>query len=151
MRARLVAHMNRDRSTMHREMRAVVNMAGQFFSEGAAARDHILVSGENNLLAVPEFAELDKLRLLFDTLKTKQVLFDLLQKSMRAEGVHIFIGEESGYEPFRECSVVAAPYYMDNRRVGVLGVIGPTRMQYQEVITAVDVTAKLVGSALSGH
>ena len=70
---------------------------------------------------------------------------------MFTEGVNIFIGEESGYEPFRDCSVIAAPYEIDHKRVGVLGVIGPTRMQYDEVISAVDVTAKLVGSALSAN
>ena len=62
-----------------------------------------------------------------------------------------FIGEESGYAPFRDCSVIAAPYEIDNQRVGVLGVIGPTRMQYEEVISAVDVTARILGSALSTH
>ena len=151
VRAQLADHMTRDRSSMHREMRTVVNMAGQFFSDDTVNKDNVLVSGENNLLAIPEFGELDKLRSLFDTLKTKQVLFDLLQKSMYTEGVNIFIGEESGYESFRDCSVIAAPYHVDNKRVGVLGVIGPTRMQYEEVISAVDVTAKLVGSALSSH
>jgi heat-inducible transcriptional repressor len=70
---------------------------------------------------------------------------------MYTEGVNIFIGEESGYEPFRDCSIIAAPYEVDHQKVGVLGVIGPTRMQYEEVISAVDVTARLVGSALSAQ
>ena len=70
---------------------------------------------------------------------------------MLTEGVNIFIGEESGYKTFKECSVIAAPYEVDSERVGVLGVIGPTRMNYDEVISVVDVTAKLLGSALSGN
>ncbi len=150
VRAELLSHMQSDHQNMHAEMRTAVNMAGQFFNEDESA-ENVLVSGEHNLLAIPEFSELDQLKELFDTFKTKQVLFDLLQKSMFAEGVNIFIGEESGYRPFRDCSVIAAPYEVDNERVGVLGVIGPTRMQYEEVISAVDVTAKLLGSALSSH
>ena len=153
VRAQLISHMKRDHKSMHREMRTAVSMAGQLFDEDDIHNhsDNVLVSGENNLLSIPDFSELDKLKSLFDTFKTKQVLFDLLQKSMFAEGVNIFIGEESGYEPFKDCSVIAAPYAIDNKRVGVLGVIGPTRMQYEEVISVVDVTAKLVGSALSSH
>ena len=150
VRSQLFAHMKLDRKSMHREMRTAVSMAGQLFDEDQSA-DHILVSGENNLLSIPEFSELNRLKQLFDTFKTKQVLFDLLQKSMFTEGVNIFIGEESGYEPFRDCSVIAAPYEIDHQKVGVLGVIGPTRMQYDEVISAVDVTARLVGSALSAQ
>jgi heat-inducible transcriptional repressor len=151
VRATLLAHMKTDHKTMHQEMRTAVNIAGQLFDDEESGFENVLVSGEHNLLAIPEFAEMAKLKELFDTFKTKQVLFDLLQKSMFAEGVNIFIGEESGYEPFRDCSVIAAPYEIDNERVGVLGVIGPTRMKYEEVITAVDVTARLLGSALSAQ
>ena len=150
VRAQLSAHMKQDHKNMHREMRTAMKMAGQLFDDKAVqANENVLVSGENNLLSIPEFSELNKLRQLFDTFKTKQVLFDLLQKSMFTEGINIFIGEESDYEPFRDCSVIAASYEVDHKKVGVLGVIGPTRMQYDEVISAVDVTAKLLGSALS--
>jgi len=100
-------------------------------------------------LAIPDFGELDGLKRLFDAFKTKQVLFDLLQKSLFADGVNIFIGEESGYRILRECSVIAAPYQVGERKMGVLGVIGPTRMHYNEVISAVDITAKILSSALS--
>ena len=151
VRAELLAHMRQDRRSMHREMRTALSIARRFFDDDDLEddRENVLVSGENNLLSIPDFGELEKLKQLFDTFKTKQVLFDLLQKSMFADGVNIFIGEESGYRMFRECSVIAAPYKVDNQKVGVLGVIGPTRMNYDEVISAVDITAKLLGSALS--
>ena len=151
VRAQLILHMKQDRKSMHREMRTAVKMAGQLFDGDIHISETVLVRGENNLLSIPGFSELDKLKALFDAFKAKQVLFDLLQKSMFSGGVNIFIGEESGYEPFQDCSVISAPYVVDNRRVGVLGVIGPTRMQYEEVISTVDVTAKLLGSALSAH
>ncbi len=150
VREQLFSHLKQDHKNMHREMRTAMKMAGQLFdNEDTQVSENVVVSGENNLLSIPEFSELDKLRQLFDTFKTKQVLFDLLQKSMFTEGVNIFIGEESGYELFRDCSVISTPYEVDHKKVGVLGVIGPTRMQYDEVISAVDVTAKLLGSALS--
>ena len=151
VRAELIAHMRQDRRSMQREMRTALSIAQGLFSDDneEVGEENVLVSGENNLLSIPDFGELEKLKQLFDTFKTKQVLFDLLQKSMFADGVTIFIGEESGYRMFRDCSVIAAPYSVDNQKVGVLGVIGPTRMNYDEVISAVDVTAKLLGSALS--
>ena len=150
VREELFTHMKQDHRSMHREMRTAIKMAGQLFDEDDVENgENVLVSGENNLLSIPDFAELNKLKQLFDTFKTKQVLFDLLQKSLSTEGVNIFIGEESGYRMFKDCSVIAAPYEVDHQRVGVLGVIGPTRMQYDEVISAVDMTAKLLGSALS--
>ncbi len=151
VRAELLVHMRRDRRSMQREMRTALSIAQGLFEDEDLddSAENVLVSGENNLLSIPDFGELEKLKQLFDTFKTKQVLFDLLQKSMFADGVNIFIGEESGYRMFRECSVIAAPYKVDNQKVGVLGVIGPTRMNYDEVISAVDVTAKLLGSALS--
>jgi len=150
VRSDLARHMRTDHKNMHREMRTAVKMAGELFdSESESEKDSVLVSGENNLLGIPDFAELEKIKGLFDTFKTKQVLYDLLQKSLETSGVQIFIGEESGYKILEDCSVIAAPYEVDNERVGVLGVIGPTRMQYNEVISAVDITARLVGSALS--
>lgn len=153
VRAELLAHMQRDLQNMRREMRTAVRIARQLFDDdeltGDDGGDHVLVSGENNLLAIPDFGEMDRLKQLFDAFKTKQVLFDLLQKSLRADGVNIFIGEESGHRFLRECSVIAAPYQVGKRKMGVLGVIGPTRMNYDEVISAVDITAKILSSALS--
>ena len=150
VRADLVRHMKNDYIDVQQEMRTAVSMAEELFSDDSnGEQESVLVSGENNLLAIPDLAKLEKVKDLFDTLKTKQLLFELLQKSMSASGVQIFVGEESGYKILQDCSVIAAPYVVDNNRVGVLGVIGPTRMHYDEVISAVDLTAKLLGSALS--
>ena len=96
-----------------------------------------------------EMADVEKLRRLFEVFNAKRDLLHLLDHSINAEGVQIFIGDESGYEVLDRCSVVAAPYKVSDNVVGVLGVIGPTRMAYDKVISIVDVTAKLVGSALS--
>ena len=111
--------------------------------------DDVLVSGETNLMGVPEFNEIQKLRGIFDAFKAKNDLLDLLERSVSGEGINIFIGEESGYEALTDCSVVTAPYDAGNQNVGVIGVIGPTRMAYESVVPVVDITAKLLSSALS--
>ena len=71
-----------------------------------------------------------------------------MDRSINADGVQIFIGEESGYEMLDEVSVVTAPYTIDESHIGVLGVIGPTRMAYDRVVPIVDLTARLLSSAL---
>ena len=89
------------------------------------------------------------MRELFDAFEQKKDLLLLLERCSRADGVQIFIGEEAGYEVFGDYSVVTAPYHDGASTLGVLGVIGPTRMAYERVIPIVDVTARMLSSALS--
>jgi len=91
------------------------------------------------------------LRKLFELFERKTGLLQLLDTSNRAQGVQIFIGSETGLQSLDECSVVTAPYEVDGKVVGTVGVIGPTRMAYERVIPIVDITAKLLSSALSQH
>jgi heat-inducible transcriptional repressor len=119
-------------------------------SEAAQASDPVVVSGEHNLLGVNDLAsDLPKLRALFDLFEHKTRLMQLLDQSGRSQGVQIFIGGDSTVVPLDEMSVVVAPYEVDGRVVGTLGVIGPTRMAYERVIPIVDITAKLLSNALS--
>ena len=92
---------------------------------------------------------MSRLRQLFDLFEQRSRLAQLLELSSRADGVQVFIGGESGIAPLDECSVVAAPYEVGGEVVGTVGVIGPTRMAYERVIPIVDITAKLMSSALS--
>jgi heat-inducible transcriptional repressor len=113
--------------------------------------DQVVVSGERNLLGVQDFGnDLGALRKMFNLFEQKTELMRLLENSSRAEGVRIYIGGESGVVPYEELSIVSAPYEVDGRIVGTLGVIGPTRMAYDRMIQLVDITARLVGNALSG-
>jgi heat-inducible transcriptional repressor len=110
----------------------------------------LMISGERNLVAVHELSDnMDRLRQLFGLFEQKTGLVQLLDASSHADGVQIFIGGESQLVPMDQLSVVAAPYGADGKIVGTLGVIGPTRMAYEQVIPIVDITAKLVSSALS--
>jgi len=149
VRHQLLNDMQADSDEMHRITRTALAMARQLFVSEESDCDEVMLSGEANLLNVPDFCQLDKLQALFDAFKTKQDLLDLLDRSMKANGISIFIGGESGYESLHDCSVVAAPYDVDGERIGTVGVIGPTRMEYAEVIPIVDVTARLLSGALS--
>ena len=119
-------------------------------SEAIESRDEVVVSGERNLLAVSDFSsDMGNLRKLFDLFEQKAQLIRLLDVSSRAEGVRIYIGGESQVIPYQELSVVTAPYEVDGQVVGTLGVIGPMRMPYEKMIHIVDITSKLVSTALS--
>ncbi len=115
------------------------------------SRGDFVVAGQTNLMDFDELAQMDSLRSLFNAFTEKQEILHLLDRSLEAEGVQIFIGEESGYTTLKDCSVITAPYEVDSGVVGVLGVIGPTRMAYDRVIPIVDITAKLLGSALGAR
>jgi heat-inducible transcriptional repressor len=133
------------------EIAALMHAAVEAGSEAMAeSSDQVVVSGERNLLGMQEFgSDMGSLRKLFDVFEKKTQLMRLLDVSSRAEGVRIYIGGESRVVPFEELSVVTAPYEVDGRVVGTLGVIGPTRMPYDRMIQIVDITARLVGNALS--
>ena len=128
-------------------MQAAVQAGSEALGDGG---EQVIVSGERNLLGVQDFGQdMGSLRRLFDLFEQKTQLMRLLDVSSRAEGVRIFIGGESQVVPYEQLSVVAAPYEVDGRIVGTLGVIGPTRMPYERMIQIVDITARLVGHALS--
>jgi heat-inducible transcriptional repressor len=133
------------------EIGALMQAAVQAGTDALAdSTDNVVVSGERNLLGVEDFGhDLGSLRRLFDVFEQKTELMRLLDTSSRAEGVRIYIGGESQVVPFEELSVVTAPYEVDGRVVGTLGVIGPTRMAYDRMIQIVDITSKLVGNVLS--
>ena len=132
------------------EIATLMQTAVQVSSEAIESRDEVVISGERNLLAVSDFSgDMGNLRKLFDLFEQKAQLMRLLDVSSRAEGVRIYIGGESQVIPYQELSVVTAPYEVDGKVVGTLGVIGPMRMPYEKMIQIVDITSKLVSTALS--
>jgi heat-inducible transcriptional repressor len=136
---------------LHNDISALMQAAIIAGSESIRApSENVVISGGRNLLEVQDLSnDMDRLRRLFDLFERKTALLELLEQSERADGVKIFIGGESTLVPLDECSVVTAPYEVDGQVVGTVGVIGPTRMAYERVIPIVDVTAKLLSSALS--
>lgn len=128
-------------------MQAAVNASSEALSE---AQEEVVISGERNLLSVSDFsADMEQLRRAFALFEQKTQILRLLDITNQAEGVRIYIGGESQVVPFEELSVVSAPYEIDGKVVGTLGVIGPTRMPYDRMIQIVDITSRLVSNALS--
>ena len=143
----LLREIQADSETMQKGIRLAAKVAEQMFSD--EREKGVVVSGEANLMDVPEMEDVRKLRKIFDIFSTKRDLLDLLDRSMKAGGVNIFIGNESGYEGLDDCSVVTAPYSVDDQIVGTIGVVGPTRMAYDRVIPVVDITARLISKVLA--
>lgn len=132
------------------EIADLMKTAVDIGAEGDSGHDDVVVAGERNLLSVSEFSsDMGQLRRMFDLFEQKTQLIRLLDVSTQADGVRIYIGGESQVVPFEDLSVVTAPYEVDGKVVGTLGVIGPQRMPYDRMIQIVDVTAKLVSNALS--
>jgi heat-inducible transcriptional repressor len=149
VRARLQGELRELRRDMIQLMTAAVDAGTDALGEAA---EQYVISGERNLLSVQELAhDMSRLKQLFELFERKTSLLQILDVSLRGRGVQIFIGGESGVSAPDEVSVVSAPYRVDGEVVGTVGVIGPTRMAYERVIPIVDVTAKLLSSALSQH
>jgi len=146
----LVTDMQRDNDEMHQINQSAMQAASRVINEEeASSQNEVVLTGEQQLLNVPDLCQIETLQKLFDAFKTKRDLLDLLDRSMKADGVSVFIGEESGYSALGECSVIASPYEVEGKILGTLGVVGPTRMAYDEVISVVDITAKLLSQALT--
>ncbi|HUO95941.1 MAG TPA: heat-inducible transcriptional repressor HrcA [Steroidobacteraceae bacterium] len=151
VRAVLLAQLQETRAHMNQMMLDAISMAQQMFAPEAEApaQVDVVIAGETNLMGFAELSNVEKLKRLFDAFTEKRDILHLLDQCLSADRVQIFIGHESGYQILDDLSVVTAPYTIGNEVVGVLGVIGPTRMAYERVIPIVDLTARLLGSALN--
>ncbi len=149
VRNELLNELNEARQSMDQKMQAVVEMANKMFAdENQDDQSDFVVAGETNLMDQSEFASVDTLKQVFEAFNKKRDILELLDQCLSADGMQIFIGDESGYQGLGDCSLVTSTYSVDGQVIGTLGVIGPTRMPYEQVISVVDITAKLVSSAL---
>ena len=146
IRAALVKDMEADKERLNAIMQTALDVASKALAN-ADEGDRYVVSGAPNLAdALPDPAAM---RELFDEFARKGAIVHLLDRCLESDGIQLFIGDESGYQMFDACSVVTAPYAVNSEVAGALGVVGPTRMAYQRVIPMVDVTARLLGAAMS--
>ena len=151
VRQEILRQLSETHAHMNQIMLEAISVAQQVFEGGGEGRLEYVIKGETNLMGVAELTSVEKLRRLFEAFNEKRDFLHLLDNSLKAEGVQIFIGHESGYQILDDVSVVTAPYADGDSVVGVLGVIGPTRMAYERVIPIVDMTAKLLGAALNSR
>jgi heat-inducible transcriptional repressor len=149
VRERLLADLESTRDSMNKAMHDIISVAHSAMGGSDHPDGEYVLAGETNLMGFAELSDVDTLRRLFEAFSRKQQILDLLDRSINADGVQVFIGEESGYQILDDCSIVTAPYKLDDDTIGVLGVIGPTRMAYDRVVPIVDITARLLRSALS--
>jgi len=150
VRSRLLDEMQAARESLNQSMIEAIKLGQDLFPDHEPDPDFV-VAGETNLMGIEGLADMDKLKELFEAFSQRRDILHLLDQSLNAHGVQIFIGQESGYKVLDACSIVAAPYQTDEDTIGVLGVIGPTRMAYDRVIPIVDVAAKLLGKALGAR
>ncbi len=148
MRSRLQGELREIRQDMMQLMSAAVDAGSEALEKQS---EPYVISGERNLLARDLSQDMSRLKQLLELFERKTSLVQILDVSLRGQGVQIFIGGESGFAAPDDVSVVTSPYKVDGEVVGTVGVIGPTRMAYDRVIPIVDVTAKLLSSALSQH
>ena len=146
IRASLLRDLHDARSEMERLLASSVELAEQAF---APSRDDMLLAGQTRLMGLQELADLDRLRALFEAFAEKRELLQLLERTAKAPGMRVFIGEETGLAPLEGMSLVTAPYGHEGRTLGVLGVIGPSRMAYDRVIPVVEAAAAALGAALN--
>jgi heat-inducible transcriptional repressor len=150
IRERLKREMRETSQRLHQLMVAAADVTQQAFPDRNVDQGgDMLVAGQINLMDSQGLADMDGLRDLFEAFQRKRDLLVLLESCSRAEGVRLFIGEESGFNALDNYSVVTAPYGVEGRVLGVLGVIGPTRMAYQRVIPVVQATAQILSGALN--
>ncbi len=142
----LLQEMQKDKDNLSRLMQSTIDLASRAF--GKSAEKGYLLAGESHLLDAGASADMERLRSLFEAFEQKKDILDLMERCMDAEGTQVYIGEESGFDVLDDYSVITTPYQLSGSKVGVLGVIGPTRMAYERVIPLVDITAKLLGAAL---
>ncbi len=148
IRAEMLTQLRKLKEDVNELMQAAIEVAQKAFVS-PSAEDDVVISGHTNLMGVAELGDLDKLKRLFESFNQKRDILHLLENAINAKGVQIFIGEEAGYEVLDDCSIVTSPYQREGQVIGVLGVIGPTRMDYERVIPVVDVTARILGSVLN--
>lgn len=135
-----------DKNRMDQLMQSALDMAAAAFEEPEDQGQELVVSGEGRLLDFT--SDTSSVRVLFDAISRKGRVLHLLDRCLESTGVQLFIGDESGYQPLGEMSLVTKPYEVNGQLAGVLGVIGPTRMDYKDVIPVVDVTARILSAAM---
>lgn len=150
IRAEILKELKKMKDNVNQLMQTAIEMAQQAFMK-TDSRDDYVLAGQTNLMDIAELCDVDRLKKLFNSFNQKRDILHLLEQSINAKGVQIFIGEEAGYDVLHNCSIVTSPYEADGQILGVLGVIGPTRMHYERVIPIVDITAKMLGMALNSN
>jgi len=143
---KVLEEMKKDKDDFDALLSKALEISNQAFQEEAVGE--VYIEGRINLMRYPEFSQIETLRDLFRAFEEKNILIRLLEKRINAIGIQIFIGSETQIDEMGGCSVITAPYTNGEYPIGTLGVIGPTRMNYDRVIPIVDYTARVISRIL---
>jgi heat-inducible transcriptional repressor len=139
-----------DERTALDQLRRVAFDLGQRALPDAGKRSEVMIEGQGRLIDLPEYADVARLKNLMRALEEREDLLDLLEKTLHAGAVTVYVGREAGELGGGELSLVIAPYADNGQVAGAVGVLGPTRMDYAKVMPLVDATANALSQALSG-
>lgn len=119
--------------------------------EGQVEEAQVLIEGQGALFDRPEFGDAEKIRGYLNAFEEKQKLLGLLEQTLLADGVQVFIGSEAALRDIRDISVISSPYRRDGSSVGSFGIVGPTRMDYRKYVPLVGFAANLLSDVLDGR
>ncbi len=119
--------------------------------EGEMKQTQVVIEGQGTLFDRPEFGDAEKIRGYLSAFEDKRKLLELLEQTLLADGVQVFIGSEAALEDLRDISVISSPYRRDGSRVGSFGIVGPTRMDYRKYVPLVGFAANLLSDVLDGR
>lgn len=148
IRTELAKELHKASKDLDQQMKTAVDIADKALQAGPKPNADYVIQGQTNLLNFSELEETGKLQQMFQAFNNTRDMLSLLDRCINAEGVKVYVGKESGIDGLGNCSLITAPYKADGEVLGVLGVVGPTRMNYKNVIPVVEITAKLLGQAL---
>lgn len=151
IRNKLVETLKQTRDDLDELMRNTVDIVDKAFDRSSSAHPDYVIHGKTNLINFTELDDSKKLQQMFQLFNSTRDMLGLLDRCINAEGIKVFVGRESGIEELGNCSLITAPYRADGDVLGVLGVIGPTRMNYKNVIPVVEITANMLGKALKNE
>ncbi len=146
VRERIAVELREEKTRLNKLQKQAFELSDKALQGDVA--EQVYVAGTSRMLEQSDFTSHDSMMKIMRTLESKQQLIELLDRSQSASGVQIFIGSQSTDSKIEGCSLITSPFSGNNGAVGTLGVIGPVRMNYSQVIPIVDFTASLVGRLL---
>jgi len=150
IRTRLVALMAQEKATFDQLLRNAVTLGTSYLDAGQEDR-RLVIEGTTNIMKHPEFSDVETMRRLFVTFEEKHRLVNLLDRCIDQPGVRVLIGSETSDPALGNLALVASPYSVDERSTGLLGILGPTRMEYERAVALVDYISRLLSSLLTGQ
>ena len=147
IKTRIVEEMRLEKNRFDRMLSRALALSQKLFDENDV-EENVFMDGQVNLLESPEFADVEAMKAIFKAFEDKSLLVKLLDQTLDASGVQIFIGSENELAEMEGCTLIASRYSRGSTPLGTLGVIGPTRLNYSKIIPVVDYTAKLVSEIM---